>query len=88
MGGRFIALLISGALALAVSSGSVLAAGDDKEQSKLPSSPPILVVPGKLQRARTSQSLQRHLLRLQSLLRPQRRRTTNSLRPTALNSTV
>ena len=47
MGGRFIALLISGLLALAVSSGSVLAAGDDKEQSKLPSSPAALVVPGK-----------------------------------------
>ena len=47
MGGRFIALLSSGILAHAVSSGSVLAAGDDKEQSKLPSSPSVLVVPGK-----------------------------------------
>ena len=47
MGGRFNALLISGAIALSVSSGSMLAAGDDKEQSKLPSSPPILVAPGK-----------------------------------------
>ena len=46
MSGRFIALLSSGALALAVTSGSVLAAGDDKEQSKLPSSPAVLVVPG------------------------------------------
>ena len=45
MGGRFIALLSSGALALAVSGGSVLAAGDEKEQSKLPSSPAVLVAP-------------------------------------------
>jgi hypothetical protein len=45
MSGRFIALLSSGALALAVSSGSVLASGDDKEQSKLPSSAAVLVVP-------------------------------------------
>ena len=46
MGGRFNALLISGVLALSVSSGSALAAGDDKEQSKLPSSPAVLVAPG------------------------------------------
>ena len=45
MNGRFIALLSSGALALAVSSGSVLASGDDKAQSKLPSSSAVLVAP-------------------------------------------
>ena len=45
MSGRFIALLSSGALALAVTSGSVLAAGDEKEQSKLPSSPAVLIAP-------------------------------------------
>jgi hypothetical protein len=46
MRGHIIALLSSGALAIAVSSGSVLAAGDDKEQSKLRPSAAVLVVPG------------------------------------------
>ena len=45
MGGRFTAVLGSGVLALALSSGSVLAAEKDKEQSKPPAGPAVLAVP-------------------------------------------
>lgn len=46
MAGRITAALVVGALAVAVSGASALAAGNEKEQSKLPSNPETLVASG------------------------------------------
>jgi hypothetical protein len=43
MAGRYTALVSCGALALAI--GSSVAAGEEKAQSKLPSSPAVIVAP-------------------------------------------